>query len=177
MKRMLWLVLAGALVAAPALVRAANSTGSAPRSLDQRVQHELRMLPYYGVFDELSFQVDGSRVVLTGEVARPFLKSDAANAVRHIPGVTGVTNNIEVLPLSPFDDRVRLAEYRAIYRRDSLSRYAMGTQPSIRILVKNGHVTLDGVVDNQMDRNLAGIYANGVPGVFSVTNNLRVAGS
>jgi len=78
---------------------------------------------------------------------------------------------------SPFDDRVRLAEYRAIYRRDSLSRYGMGTQPSIRILVKNGNVTLDGVVDNQMDRNLAGIYANGVPGVFLVTNNLRVAGS
>jgi hyperosmotically inducible protein len=177
MKRMIWLVLAGALLAAPALVRAASSTGSAPRSLDERVLHELRMLPHYGVFDELSFQVDGSRVVLTGEVARPILKSDAANVVRHILGVTGVTNNIEVLPLSPFDDHLRLAEFRAIYQRGSLSRYAMGAQPSIHILVKNGHVTLDGVVDREMDRNLAGIYANGVPGVFSVTNNVRVVKS
>ena len=177
MKRMIRLVLAGALLTAPALVRAASSTGNAPQSLDEKVRHELRMLPYYGVFDELSFQVDGSRVALMGEVVLPFVKSDAESAVRHIPGVTGVTNNIEVLPPSPFDNQLRLAEFRAIYRRDSLSRYAMGTQPSIHIIVKNGHVTLDGVVDNQMDRNLAGIYANGVPGVFSVTNNLRVAKS
>jgi hyperosmotically inducible protein len=171
------LVLAAALLAAPLLVQAAGSTGSAPPSLEQRVRHELVMLPYYNVFDTLSFQVDGSRVVLTGEVARPILKSDAGNAVRRIPGVTEVTNNIEVLPLSPFDNRVRLAEYRAIYWRDGLSRYSMGALPSIHIIVKNGHVTLEGVVNSQADRNLAGMYANGVFGVFSVTNNLRVVKS
>jgi hyperosmotically inducible protein len=174
MRRISGLVLAGALLAAPLLVQAAGSSGSAPRSLEQRVRHELVMLPYYNVFDSLSFQVDGSRVVLTGEVTWPALKSDAGNVVRRIPGVTEVANNIEVLPLSPFDNRVRLAEYRAIFGRDGLGRYSMGALPSIHIIVKNGHVTLEGVVDNQMDRNLAGIHANGVVGVFSVTNNLRV---
>jgi hyperosmotically inducible periplasmic protein len=177
MRRMNGFVLAGALLAAPLLVQAAGSTGSAPPSLEQRVWHELLMLPYYNVFDNLSFQVDGSRVVLMGEVARPTLKSDAGNVVRRIPGVTGVTNNIEVLPLSPFDNRVRVAEYRAIFGRDGLYRYAMGALPSIHIIVKNGHVTLEGVVNSQADRNLAGLYANSVFGVFSVTNHLRVVKS
>ena len=177
MRRMNGLVLAGALLAAPLLVQAAGSSGSAPQSLEQRVRHELVMLPYYNVFDDLSFQVEGSQVVLTGAVTWPTVKSDAGNVVRRIPGVTGVTNNIEVLPLSPFDDRVRLAEYRAIYWHDGLSRYGMGTLPSIHIIVKNGHVTLEGVVNTETDRNLAGLYANGVFGVFSVTNHLRVVKS
>ena len=169
---MRWLF-TGALLAAPALVLASTNSGNPP-SLEQKVRHELLMLPYYNVFDDLSFQVNGNDVTLSGEVTRPVLKSDAESAVRGIPGVRHVTNDIEVLPLSPFDGRIRLAVLRAVYREPSLSRYGWGSQPSIRIIVKNGHVTLDGVVTNQTDRNLAGIYANGVPGVFSVTNNLRV---
>lgn len=177
MRRMNGLVLAAALLAAPLLVQAAGSAGSAPANLEQQVRHELVMLPYYNVFDNILFQVNGSHVVLTGQVTWPTLKSDAGNVVRRIPGVTGVTNNIEVLPLSPFDSRVRRAEYRAIYWHDGLSRYSLGAVPSIHIIVKNGHVTLEGAVDSQADKNLAGIYANGVSGVFSVTNNLRVVKS
>jgi hyperosmotically inducible protein len=177
MKRMIQLVLAGALLATPTLVQASSSSGSAGQSLDQQVQHELLMLPYYNVFDNISFRVDGTNVVLQGEVTWPVLKSDAGNVVRRIPGVTGVTNNIEVLPLSPFDNRVRLATYRAVFGHGSLYRYAMGAVPSIRIVVKNGNVTLEGVVNSDTDRNLAGLYANGVSGVFSVTNHLRVVTS
>jgi hyperosmotically inducible protein len=132
------------------------------------------MLPYYNVFDDLSFRVEGSEVILTGQVARPTLKSDAEGAVRHVEGVQRVVNQIEVLPLSNFDDRIRLAEYRAIYRSPGLDRYGMQSDPSIHIIVKNGNVKLTGVVANEMDRNIAGIRANGVFGVFSVTNDLRV---
>ena len=102
------------------------------------------------------------------------LKSDAEGVVKRVEGVRRVINNIEVLPLSGFDNRIRLAEYRAIYRHIGLDRYGFGSMPSIHIIVKNGHVTLTGVVDNAMDRNVAGIQANAVPGVFSVTNDLRV---
>lgn len=177
MKRKTGLILAGALLAAPMFLRADASSGRAPRSLEQQVRHELLMLPYYNVFDSLSFQVQGTQVVLEGQVTRPVLRSDAVNVVRRIPGVTGVTDKIEVLPLSPFDNRIRFAEYRALFGQPTLYRYALGTQPSIRIIVKNGHVTLDGVVNNETDKNLATIYANGVFGVFSVTNNLRVVKS
>ena len=177
MKHMIGLFLAGLLLASPALVQASSSSGSTGQSLDQQVRHELLMLPYYNVFDNISFRVDGTNVVLQGEVTWPVLKSDAGNVVRRIPGVTGVTNNIEVLPLSPFDNRLRWAEYRAVFGQGSLYRYAMGALPSIHIVVKNGHVTLEGVVNSDTDRNLAGLYANGVAGVFSVTNNLRVVKS
>ena len=167
--------LAVLLLAAPALVEA--STPSNPPSLEQRVHHELVMLPYYNVFDNLAFTVSGDSVTLSGQVTDPVLKSDAGNAVKHIAGVKTVTNNIEVLPVSPMDWQIRRAELRAIYRFAVLGRYAMGSTPSIHIIVKNGHVTLDGVVDNEMDRNLAGIRANGVPNVFSVTNHLVVGKS
>jgi hyperosmotically inducible protein len=177
MKRKIGLLLAGALLAAPISVWADASSGRAPRDLEQQVRHELLMLPYYNVFDNLEFQVQGTQVVLTGQVTWPVLKSDAVNVVRRIPGVTGVTDKIEVLPLSPFDNRIRFAEYRTLFRQASLYRYALGAQPSIHIIVKNGNVTLDGVVDNQTDKNLATLYANQVPGVFSVTNNLRVGKS
>jgi hyperosmotically inducible periplasmic protein len=133
-------------------------------------------LPYYNIFDNLEYQVDGNLVILSGQVTQPVLKSDAENVVKRIEGVESVTNNIEVLPLSPSDDRIRLATYRAIFGADGLYRYAMGANPSIHIIVDNGHVTLVGVVANQMDKNIAGIRANGVFGVFSVTNNLRVEG-
>jgi hyperosmotically inducible protein len=119
--------------------------------------------------------VDGSTVTLYGDVTRPVLKSDAGNVIKRLPGVTSVVNNINVLPLSPMDNRIRVATYRQIFGFGSLYRYAQGTQPSIRIIVENGHVTLKGVVDNAADRSLANIRANGVPGVFSVDNQLKVA--
>ena len=132
------------------------------------------MMPYLGVFDTLSYRVDNGVVTLLGEVTRPTLKVDAGRVVHHIEGVSRVVNEIEVLPLSNFDDRIRLATYRAIYGYGPLQRYSMGTQPSIRIIVKNGNVSLEGFVSNEMDRNLANMRANQVPGVFRVTNDLTV---
>jgi hyperosmotically inducible protein len=149
-------------------------SNTTPRDLRDAVRHELVMLPYYSVFDNLEYQVDYGTVTLYGEVTRPVLKSDAGNVVKHLPGVTDVVNNIKVLPLSPFDNRIRAAEYRAIFGFSNLYRYAMGANPSIHIIVDNGHVTLKGVVANEGDRNLAYIRANGVPGVFSVTNDLLI---
>lgn len=151
----------------------ANSTAT-QTNLEKKVRHNLVMLPYYGVFDHLQFQVDGDRVILSGEVTRPVLKDDAQNVLKSIEGVNHVTNNIKVLPLSRFDDEIRLREYRAIFSQAPLSRYAMGADPSIHIIVDNGHVTLVGVVDNKVDASMANLVANTVPGVFSVTNNLRV---
>jgi hyperosmotically inducible protein len=145
--------------------------------LADAVRHELVMLPYYSVFDDFQFTVDNGTVTLGGEVTRPVLKSDAENAVKRIAGVTNVVNNIKVLPLSSFDNRIRVAAYRSVFGSAGLYRYAMGTNPSIHIIVDNGHVTLKGVVSNQGDKNLAYIRANGVPGVFSVTNELLVEGN
>jgi hyperosmotically inducible protein len=133
------------------------------------------MLPYFGVFDNLTYKVDGYNVTLGGAVTNPTLKSDAERSVKHIEGVEKVDNRIEVLPVSPMDDGLRRQLYRAIYGYPSLQRYALPPIKPIRILVKNGHVALEGVVDNQSDKNVAGLRANGVPGVFSVKNNLLVA--
>ncbi len=144
--------------------------------LIREVRHELNLLPYYGVFDNLAFKVEpGGKVTLLGQVRKPTLKADAERAVKGIEGVDTVDNQIEVLPLSPNDDRLRLALFRAIYSAPPLQRYSLQAVPPIHIIVKNGHVTLEGVVDSEADKNLAGIQANSVPGVFSVTNNLRVA--
>ncbi len=142
--------------------------------MEREVRHELVMLPYYGLFDNLTFRVDGTTVTLTGQVTRPVLKEDAGRVVMGVEGIEKVDNQIETLPLSPNDDRIRLATYRAIYGHAVLNRYALQAVPSIHIIVKNGHVTLEGVVDSQNDKNIAGLQANGVSGVFSVTNNLRV---
>ncbi|MGH9722437.1 MAG: BON domain-containing protein [Bryobacteraceae bacterium] len=142
--------------------------------LAEKVRRELVMLPFFGVFDNLAFRVNGYHVTLWGQVTRPALKSGAEAVVKRIEGVEKVTNRIEVLPLSPHDDRIRRAAYRAIYGHTALNRYSLGANPPIRIIVRNGHVTLEGVVANSMDRNMAGIQANGVPGVFPVTNRLRV---
>jgi hyperosmotically inducible protein len=140
----------------------------------REVRHQLVMLPYYTVFDNLSYKVEGSTVTLEGQVVRPTLKSDAGRVVKSIEGVEKVVNNIEVLPLSPNDDRVRRAVYRAIYSKPGLDQYAMRAVPTIHIIVKNGHVTLVGAVAREMDKQQAGIAANTVSGVFSVTNNLTV---
>lgn len=145
--------------------------------LAKEVRHELVMLPWYSVFDNLAFQVDGDKVTLLGQVTRPTLKSDAENVVKSIEGVASVVNKIEVLPLSPMDDQLRRALFRAIYSEAGLSRYANMAVASIHIIVNNGNVTLEGVVDNETDKNLAGLRANQVPNVFSVKNNLVVAGS
>lgn len=144
--------------------------------IQKEVRHELLMLPYYNLFDNLSFKVDpGGVVTLMGQVTRPTLKSDAGNVVKRVEGVTQVINNIEVLPLSPNDDRIRREIARAIYSNPALSdRYGFQAMPSIHILVKNGNAVLEGVVANQADKNIAGIQAKSVPGVFSVTNNLQV---
>ena len=142
----------------------------------RQVRHELVMLPYYGVFDNLAFRLDGTTVTLLGQVTRPTLKSDAENVVKDVEGVEKVVNQIEVLPVSPMDDRIRLAAFRTIYGTQGLDRYALNAVPPIHILVNNGKLTLEGVVANEADKNLAGIKANGVSGVFSVTNNLRIEG-
>ena len=151
-------------------------TGNPPvKDLASQVRHELVMLPYYNVFDDLNYSIENGVVTLSGDVTQPVVRNDAERSVKHLEGVTQVVNNIRVLPLSSFDNRIRLAEYRSIYGFGGLYRYGLGTQPSIHIIVDNGHVTLIGVVDNEADKNIANIRANTVPGVFSVTNNLRVA--
>jgi hyperosmotically inducible periplasmic protein len=142
--------------------------------ITKEVRHELLMLPYFGVFDNIAYKVDGYTVTLLGQVVRPVLKSDAENAVKHIEGVEKVDNQIEVLPPSPMDDRLRRRLFHEIYGYPALEKYALGVQKPIRIIVKNGHVTLEGVVDSDGDKNLAGIRANGVSGTFSMTNNLQV---
>jgi hyperosmotically inducible protein len=145
--------------------------------IQREVRHELLMLPYYNVFDTLSYRVDGDAVTLMGYVTDPVLKKDAENVVKRIEGVEQVVNQIEVLPVSTMDDQLRLRLYRAIYGYPALERYSMPVIKPIRIIVKNGNVTLDGVVDSQADKNLVGLRANGVSGVFSVANNLVVTKS
>lgn len=169
------LLLAGvAMAASVGGMQAASKSSQPPASLENKVRHELLMLPYFSIFDNLAYRVDGTHVTLYGQVTRPTLKSDAANVVKRLPGVETVDNQVEVLPLSPFDDRIRFATARAIYGYGPLQRYSLGANPPIHIIVKNGNVALEGVVANDMDRNLANIRANGVSGVFSVKNDLRL---
>ena len=166
---------------APNTQSASPSTQNAPLSqkgidrIVKEVHHELVMLPFYGVFDNLAYKVspDGT-VTLLGQVSRPTLKSDAENVVKRIEGVERVDNQLKVLPASPNDDRIRRAVYRAIYGNEVLSQYALRAVPPIHIIVENGNVTLEGVVARQMDKQIAEIQTKSVPGVFSVTDNLRV---
>lgn len=141
---------------------------------EEKIRKELVTLPYYGVFDNLSFKLEGDTAILYGQVVRPSSKSTAEKRVARVEGVEHVVNNIEVLPPSPFDQQLRVRVYRAVFGAGGLGRYSMGVNPSIHIVVNRGHVTLEGIVSNNADRNLAYIAANGVSGVFSVTNNLRV---
>ena len=145
--------------------------------LAKRVRHELVTLPYYGVFDNLAYSINGGNVTLYGQVVRPTTRSDAERRVRRIAGVRSVVNNIKVLPLSRFDDQIRVATYRSIANMGGLHRYLRGTNPSIHIVVDHGNVTLEGVVSGDGDRTLAYHAANRVPGVFSVRNNLQVEGA
>jgi len=149
----------------------------AEQRIQKEVRHELVMLPYLGVFDNLAYKVEGYNVTLLGQVTRPVTKSDAENVVKRIEGVEKVDNQIEVLPTSPNDDRLRISLYRAIYGYPALQRYALPVIKPIRIIVKNGRVSLEGVVDSEADKNMVGIRANGVSGVFEVKNNLQVVKS
>jgi hyperosmotically inducible protein len=167
-----------AALASPAIQDNQTTGALDHKSLDRiykEVRHELVMLPYYGVFDNLAYKVDpDGTVTLLGQVSNPSLKSDAEKAVKRIEGVEKVVNNIEVLPTSIGDDRIRRAAYRAIYGSAVLRQYQLRAVPPIHIIVKNGNITLEGVVANKMDKQIAGVQANSVPGVFSVTNNLVV---
>jgi hyperosmotically inducible periplasmic protein len=171
---MVFILVAVGAAGASAQSRAARDQANYDAWLTRQVRHSLAMLPWYGVFDNLEYRVQGNEVMLYGQVVRPITKSDAAGTVKRLEGVARVVNNIQVLPLSRMDDQIRLAEYRAIFSEPSLTRYAMGTIPSIHIIVDSGHVTLEGIVDNGTDRSLATLRAQGVPDVFSVTNNLHV---
>ncbi len=143
--------------------------------VQKQVRHELNMLPYVNVFDYMTFTVDeNGNVTLNGEVTNPVVKSDAANVVKRVEGVEHVDNKIQVLPVSFFDNGLRARLYRTIYGYGPLQRYALGVNKPIRIIVEKGHVTLMGVVDSEMDKNLAGIRSNTVPGIFSVDNQLKV---
>ena len=164
-----------AVVLASILLAASFAFATTPQAKSmEKVRKELVTLPYYGVYDNLEYKVEGSTVTLYGQVLNPVTRNDAARRVARIEGVDQVINNIQVLPVSGFDDSIRERAYRAIFGSGSLYRYAMGANPSIHLIVRNGNVTLEGVVSNRMDSQLAYMAANRVPGVFSVTNNLRV---
>lgn len=179
MKRLFFIATISAAIAlaayVPASAQQASEQARAQSRLVKEVRHELVTLPYYNLFDWLQFEVREGTVILSGQVTRPTLKSDAENVVKQIEGVDKVVNQIEILPLSPNDDRIRRAVYYAIFNQNSpLFRYGWGVVPSIHIIVRNGNVTLKGVVSSESDRNIANIKANGVSGVFSVKNELAV---
>jgi hyperosmotically inducible protein len=168
---------ASLLIAASVAVAAPVDSGvqrTAYEQMSKRVRKELVTLPWYGVFDNLAYEIDGSTVTLQGQVVQPSTRKDAERRIRKIAGVERVVNNIQVLPLSSFDDSIRADAYRALFGWNSpLFRYGRGTNPSIHIVVDRGHLALEGVVANEGDRRLAYMLVNSVPGVFSVTNNLR----
>jgi hyperosmotically inducible protein len=166
----------------PALVVGQDNKKPASKAdiVGREVRHELLMLPNLTLFDDLSYSVAGAPsggaiVTLTGSVTRPVLKSSAVNVIKRLESVDQVVDNIEVLPLSPNDDRIRMAVYRKIYGDNTLStRYGFRAQPTIRIIVKNGNVRLTGVVANEGDKNIAGIRAREASGAFTVTNDLQI---
>jgi hyperosmotically inducible protein len=176
MRRFLRFVLVAGLALGGVLAVAQPDQGPQDRVV-REVRHELLMIPQLSIFDNLSYKVDGSTVTLLGQVRNPVIKDEAQAAVKHIEGVEQVNNQIEVLPVSFNDDRIRRQVARAIFNEPRLFEYAVQPVPPIHIIVKNGNVDLEGVVSNQGDRNVAGIRANGVPGVFSVQNDLEVENS
>ena len=148
----------------------------AQERITKEVRHQILSLPDFGTFDNIVFKLNGYDVILYGQVVQPILKDDAAKVIRKIEGVERVENHIEVLPTSGNDDRLRRDLFIAIYRYGPLQHYGVGSNRPIRIIVNHGNVALEGVVDREADKNMAGIRANGVPGVFSVKNNLVVPG-
>ena len=188
MRKVIGPILVAALFVAPGFAERPNSQrdhndaflpGPENESqLAKQIRHKLLTLPYYTIFDDLAFRIDGSVVTLEGACPPEppnDIKSAAERAVKEVPGVTQVVNNIKLLPLSPMDWQIRRAEARAIYGAPGIGmRYGYQALPSIHIIVDNGHVTLEGVVDNEFDKTLIRTRANTVPNVFSVTDNLRV---
>ena len=177
--KLLYLVIvgwfAGAVLMLPAWAQQGNhASGQATEQarMEKEVRRALVTQPFYSLFDNLAFKVDGDRVTLMGQVVTPTRKSDAANTVKSIEGVAAVDNQIEVLPVSPTDNRIRRAVFHAIYSAPGMQKYAIQAVPPIHIIVKNSHVTLIGVVLNEADKTLANLRAKSVPGVFSVTNQL-----
>ncbi len=170
------LILAASLVAALSL-RAQNGTSGNSREelrIAKQVRHEIVIEPYLNVFDSVNFNVDGPNVTLTGAVTQPTVKNDIVKSVKRIEGVQHVDDQIKVLPPSPADQRIRRALFRSIYRYPPLQKYAGPVVKPIQIIVDSGHVTLEGVVDSESDKNLVQLRANSVPGIFSVTDNLQV---
>jgi hyperosmotically inducible periplasmic protein len=188
MKRFLVCLLAGGISIGISGIGMAQEPGSNPGTtaqgatgpqrmqdrISREVYHELVMLPQLTIFDNLQYKVDGSKVTLTGQVRNAVLKDSAEKNVKHIEGVESVNNQIEILPASGNDDRIRREVARALFNDERLFRYSMGSVPPIHIIVKNGHVTLEGIVNSQADKDAANLRANGVPGVFSVENHLQV---
>jgi len=167
-----------AVLAAGAAIAKTNNNPTGPQTdqqIAESVRHEIAMYPRYSIFDDLGFSVINGQVVLSGDVTQPIEKSDLGRLVEKLPGVTSVTNNINVLPLSDFDNRLRAQIARAVFSAPTLSQYAMMPMPSIHIIVNNGHVTLVGTVASDMDKQIAGMRANGAGLSFGpVINNLVV---
>ncbi|HEX8494352.1 MAG TPA: BON domain-containing protein [Pyrinomonadaceae bacterium] len=169
-------VLAIATSAALGAPKVSDRQSLSQEQVAKKVRRELVTLPYYGVWDNLAYKIEGSTVTLYGQVVRPTTRSDAERRIAKIKGIERVVNNIEVLPLSSMDDSLRVRTFRALARTGGLYRYMMGANPSIHIIVNRGQVSLEGVVSHKGDRQLAYMAARGVTGSFSVTNNLRIEG-
>lgn len=174
MKRGLLAALLIACLTLPIMARTPAADQKTEDRITREVRHELVMIPQLTIFDNLAYKVDGGTVTLLGQVRNAVIKDQAERSVKGIEGVDRVINNIEILPPSPMDDQIRLRVAHAIFGANTLFRYSLGAVPPIHIIVNRGHVTLEGVVDNQSDKDMAGLKANTVPGVFSVQNNLRV---
>lgn len=168
------LVLAAAMAAAVSAATVENRSADGTERIAEAVRKEIATLPFYSVFDNIVFRIDGSTVVLEGEVFRPSLKKSAGRVASRVEGIDRVINNIEILPASTFDDRIRYELAYRLFTNPVLNRYGLQSVPPLHIVVKNGHVSLEGVVLNELEKNVAGAIANGVSGVFNVTNNLRV---
>ena len=169
------LILAAALSVGLAAAASPVPSSNPDSDVASKITHEIRMYSHYSIWDNVSFRVVNGNVDLLGQVSQPYKKSDLQRIIASVPGVTAVSNDLEVLPLSPMDDRLRVQVARAIFRDPVLSGYSMQPVPPIHIIVDNGHVTLEGVVRTEMEKNVAGIRANGAGLSFGpVVNNLRV---
>ncbi|BDC49578.1 hypothetical protein F183_A18940 [Bryobacterales bacterium F-183] len=171
------LVAAGIASGTTAFAYDNHTPASKEARMVRQIRHELIMQPFYGVFDDLSFRVEGNTVTLFGAVVRPSMKNSSEQVVKDVEGVDRVINQIEVLPTSPQDDRIRMAVFRAIYGHPAMTRYAIQAIPPVHIIVKNGNVKLVGMVGTEQDRTIANIQARAVPGTFQVDNQIQVEGS